>query len=74
MTNLTYSHLVNWLPDDAVVSDSQYRYGDYVAANVIYNINKFVSAGIEYDYGHRKDFNGNGLHANRLQCQFAVIF
>lgn len=73
-TNLTYSHLVNWLPDEAVVSDSQYRYGDYVAANVIYNINKFVSAGIEYDYGHRKDFNGNGLHANRLQCQLAVTF
>lgn len=73
-TNLTYSHLVNWLPEDALVSDSQYRYGDYVAANVIYNINKFVSAGIEYDYGHRKDFNGNGLHANRLQCQLAVTF
>ncbi len=73
-TNVTYSHLVNWLPDDAMVPDSQYRYGDYVAANVIYNINKFVSAGIEYDYGHKKDFNGNGLHANRLQCQFAVTF
>lgn len=73
-TNLTYSHLANWLPEDAMISDSHYRYGDYVAANVIYNINKFVSAGIEYDYGHRKDFNGNGLHANRLQCQLAVTF
>ncbi len=73
-TNLTYSHLVNWLPDDAMVSDSQYRYGDYVAANVIYNINKFVSAGIEYDYGHKKNFNGDSLHANRLQCQLAVTF
>ncbi len=73
-TNITYSHLVNWLPDDALVSDSQYRYGDYVAANVIWNINKFVSAGVEYDYGHRKDFNGLGLHANRLQCQLAVTF
>ncbi len=73
-SNLTYSHLVNWLPDGAAVSDSKYRYGDYVAANIIYNINKFVSAGIEYDYGHRKDFNGDGLHANRLQCQFAVTF
>ncbi|MDE7351017.1 MAG: hypothetical protein K2N25_08120 [Muribaculaceae bacterium] len=73
-SNITYSHLVNSLPDDAAVSDSQYRYGDYVAANVIYNINKFVSAGIEYDYGHRKDFNGEGLHANRLQCQLAVTF
>lgn len=73
-TNLTYSHLVNKLPDNAVVPDNQYRYGDYVAANVIWNVNKFISAGIEYDYGHRKDFNGTGLHANRIQCQLGVTF
>lgn len=73
-TNLTYSHLTNWLPDDAVASGDQYRYGDYVAANVIWNINKFVSTGIEYDYGHRKSFDGQGLHANRLQCQMAITF
>lgn len=72
--NVAYSHLTNWMPDDAVISEGQYRYGDYVAANVIWNINKFVSAGIEYDYGHRKDFSGQGLHANRLQCQLAVTF
>lgn len=73
-TNLTYSHLLNCRPDDGVVTESQYRYGDYVAANVIYNVNKFVSAGIEYDYGHRKDFDGTSLHANRVQCQLAVTF
>lgn len=73
-TNLTYSHLVNSLPDKATVDKDKYRYGDYVAANVIYNINKFVSAGIEYDYGHRKSFDGEGLHANRIQCQLAVTF
>ena len=73
-TNVTYSHLLNSLPDKATVDSDKYRYGDYVAANVIYNINKFVSAGIEYDYGHRKSFDGEGLHANRLQCQLAVTF
>lgn len=73
-TNLTYSHLVNSLPDNSTVDRDKYRYGDYVAANVIYNINKFVSAGIEYDYGHRKSFDGEGLHANRIQCQLAVTF
>lgn len=71
-TNLVYSHLTNWLPEKAVVDPDQYRYGDYVAANVIYNVSKFVSAGIEYDYGHRKSFDGTGLHANRLQCQLAI--
>lgn len=73
-TNLTYSHLTNFLPDNAADQPSQYRYGDYVAANVIFNINRFVSAGIEYDYGHRKSFDGASLHANRLQCQLAVTF
>lgn len=73
-SNLVYSHLTNWLPDEAVSQDSQYRYGDYVAANVIYKVNSFVSAGIEYDYGHRKSFDGESLHANRIQMQFAVTF
>lgn len=73
-SNVTYSHLLNMLPDQAATQESQYRYGDYVAANVVYTVNKFVSAGIEYDYGHRKDFSGNSLHANRLQVQFAMTF
>ncbi len=72
--NLTYSHVTNWLGAGGTVDGDTYRYGDYVAANVIYNINRFVSAGIEYDYGHRKSFDGIGLHTNRLQCQFAVTF
>lgn len=73
-TNLVYSHLTNWFDKDATGIDSDYRYGDYVAANVIYAFNKFVSAGIEYDYGHRKSNDGIGLHTNRLQCQLAVTF
>lgn len=72
--NLVYSHLTNWLPDNAEPQTEQYRYGDYVAANLIYNVNRFVSAGIEYDYGHRKDFAGTALHTNRLQLQLAVTF
>ena len=72
--NLVYSHLSNWLPDKAEVDDSQYRYGDYVAANVMYNINKFVSTGIEYDYGKRKSVSGTSLHTNRIQVQLGVTF
>ncbi len=72
--NLVYSHLTNWLPDKAKVEDNQYRYGDYVAANLIYNINQFVSAGIEYDYGHRKSVTNGSLHTNRLQLQLGVTF
>lgn len=72
--NITYSHLTNWLPKNGMSAGNQYRLGDYAAANMICNINKFVSAGIEYDYGHRKNFNGDSLHASRLQCQLAVTF
>ncbi|MDE6351587.1 MAG: hypothetical protein K2K88_00375 [Muribaculaceae bacterium] len=73
-TNLTYSHLVNYLPENTVSKTGLYRSGDYVAANVIYNINNYLSAGIEYDYGHRKDFKSSPLHTNRLQLQLAVTF
>lgn len=72
--NLVYSHLTNWLGDDAVSQPDQYRYGDYVAANVVYNINRFLSTGIEYDYGHTKTFAGNPLHSNRIQAQLALTF
>lgn len=73
-SNIMYSHLTNWLPSDAVVNSDTYRYGDYVAANLIYSFNKFLSAGIEYDYGHMKNIEGIGLHANRIQAQLAVTF
>lgn len=72
--NLVYSHLTNWMPDGAQVDGSQYRYGDYAVANVIYAFNRFVSAGIEYDYGHRKSVDSSSLHTNRVQAQFAVTF
>ncbi|MDE5806700.1 MAG: hypothetical protein K2H76_01170 [Muribaculaceae bacterium] len=73
-SNIMYSHLTNWLPSDAVAGPDTYRYGDYVAANLIYSFNKFLSAGIEYDYGHMKNIAGEGLHANRIQAQLAVTF
>lgn len=72
--NASYSHLTNWLPSGAMVGNETYRYGDYVAANIIYTFNKFLSAGFEYDYGHSKDLAGEGLHANRFQAQLAVTF
>lgn len=73
-SNIVYSHLTNWLPRNAQVEPDTYRYGDYFAANVIYTINKFVSTGIEYDYGHRQAVDGACLHASRIQAQLAITF
>ncbi|MBD5308552.1 MAG: hypothetical protein HDS15_04670 [Bacteroides sp.] len=73
-SNLVYSHLSNWFGENTALSDDTYRHGDYVVANIIYAVNKFVSAGIEYDYGNRRNISGSSLHTNRIQCQFAVTF
>lgn len=73
-SNLTYSHLTNWTKASCRPAGSVYRYGDYVAANVMYDLNKFLTFGIEYDYGHAKDFSGNSVHANRLQGLLSVSF
>ncbi|MBD5360962.1 MAG: hypothetical protein HDR87_09695 [Bacteroides sp.] len=72
--NLVYSHLTNWLGHNASPQPSTYRFGDYAAANIIYNINRFLRCGLEYDYGHTKHFNNSSLHTNRLQAQLALTF
>lgn len=72
--NAAYSHVTNWNASGALPGEDQYRYGDYIAANLIYSINKIVGVGIEYDYGHRKSFDSNSLHVNRLQAQLSVTF
>lgn len=73
-SNLTYSHLTNWTNASARPADSTYRYGDYVAANLIYDLNRFLTFGLEYDYGHAKDWSGNSLHSNRLMGLLQVTF
>ncbi len=72
--NLVYSHLTNWLGSGAQADPSAYRYGDYAAANIVYNVNRFLTCGLEYDYGHTHTFAGTPLHANRLQAQLALTF
>lgn len=74
-SNLVYSHVRNHFSDDANIRMSdQYRSGDYLAANIIYAVNKFVSFGIEYDHARRVNTNDIKLSSNRIQCQFAVTF
>lgn len=72
--NAVYSHAVNFFDDGVAVPSGQYRYGDYVAANLVYSISRIVGVGVEYDYGHRKAFDGESLHTNRLQALLSVTF
>lgn len=72
--NAVYSHLTNMKQIEQAVAGSVYRYGDYIAANCMYTFNKIISAGLEYDYGHKKCFDGTIGKVNRLQAQLNVTF
>lgn len=72
--NLSYSHLTNWYDSEARPDGNTYRYDDYAAANILYDLNRFLTFGIEYDYGHAKDLNGTSYHCNRLQGLLQVTF
>lgn len=73
-SNIVYGYVSNWLPDGALAKEGQYRSGQYLALNLIYNINKYLAAGIEYNYGRRKAFDAESLHANRIQAQMSFTF
>lgn len=73
-SNLSYSHLTNWADKDCAPAGSTYRYGDYATANIMYDLNRFLTFGLEYNYGHVKDINGASYHTNRLQGLLSVTF
>ncbi len=54
--------------------DTDYRYGQYVAVNLIYNINPYVTVGMEYNWGKRVATTREKLHVNRLQALFSLSF
>lgn len=75
---LAFHGVYSWMrvfPDkDCMAPSSDYRYGQYVAANLIYDINRFVKVGLEYNWGKRKAVTDNVLHVNRLQALFSLAF
>lgn len=54
-------------------SDS-YKYGQYLAANIVYNITPRLQVGLEYEAGKRMNFNGSHGNANRLAAAFTASF
>lgn len=51
-----------------------FKYAQYVCANVFYDINSIVQVGAEYLYGRRVDYSGLSRHDNRLQGLLRVSF
>lgn len=54
--------------------DKGYRYGQYVVANVFWNVNSIVQVGAEYLYGRRVNYGGAQAHDNRAELQLQVSF
>lgn len=57
-----------------VSNPDAYRYGEYLAANVIWNVTPNMQAGAEYLRGWRTTFDGSSRHANRLNLLVQYSF
>ena len=75
----TYSHVRNYAePWSPQVGNSgyagDYKYAQYVAGNVFWNINAILTTGIEYIYGRRVNNDGSQAHTNRMQAMIQLSF
>ena len=52
----------------------QYKYGQYMAANVFYNISSLFTWGLEWDWGRRVNHDGVSRHDNRIQTMLQLTF
>lgn len=67
----TYAHQYADSPSDW---NTGYKYAQYVAGNIFYNVSPIVQIGAEYIYGRRVDFDGSQAHDNRLEAMLQVSF
>jgi hypothetical protein len=67
----TYSHLRIY-PRNA--EPDTYRYGQYLSANIFWDITSMFQCGMEYIYGRRVNMDGIQAHNNRLQTMLQVTF
>lgn len=71
----TYSQSRLYSENDYPATPSdQYRYGQYLVANLFWNITPDLQAGVEYLRGWRTDFNDDMRHANRLNVAVQYSF
>lgn len=71
----TYGQSRLYSDDNYPASPSeQYRYGQYLVANLFWNITPDMQVGAEYLRGWRTDFNDQTRHANRLNLAVQYSF
>lgn len=71
----TYSQSRLYSENDYPQSPSgQYRYGQYLVANLFWNVTSDLQVGAEYLRGWRTDFDNDTRHANRLNVAVQYSF
>lgn len=72
----SYSHVRNYVDGNVFDFDGyQYRYAQYVGANVFWDINNVLQAGVEYIYGRRIGAShAQQGHDNRIQASLQLSF
>lgn len=71
-SNLLYSRTNMFYDRGVVKQPDMFRYSQYVAANLLYNITYFVKLGVEYNWGFRSSIDGRADHTNRLQGLLSI--
>lgn len=59
---------------DHVLGADNYRVGQYVVANMFYNISRYWNVGVEYLYGTRTNFDGSFGKSTRVQAAVQFSF
>ncbi|MDE6271971.1 MAG: porin [Muribaculaceae bacterium] len=54
--------------------DATYKYGQFLAVNLLYNITPRIQCGLEYLAGKRMNFNRDHANANRLEAVLTASF
>ncbi len=73
----TYSHVRNYAKNyegGSTAWRDQYRYGQYVVANVFYNISPYFQTGLEYLWGRRVNYDNMKCADTRVQAMFQLTF
>lgn len=71
-----YSHIRLYPGRNETMPDvaAAYRYAQYVSGTATYDINSFLSAGLEYLYGRRVQADGSQRHNSRVQAALQINF
>lgn len=71
-SSLMYSYIR--MGTRAALPPTDYKYAQYAGINLLWDFTEFGTAGIEYEYGRRHDFNAKYGNANRINLMIQYRF